>query len=542
MPRKKENVTDKLVNKIVTGEYDLFLDQFNRPSIINQEEPLVADYLNSKSTYNLLSKFYWEEEGKALRKDVLGTAISTLEGIATFSNDSRQVFNRVARHEDTIYYDLGDNKNVVAITEEDWGITQECPISFRRYSHQQVQVTPSKDEADLKKLLPYLNLKEQHHEILILSYLPVALIPDIPRPLLVLHGPQGAGKTTCLEMLRSLIDPSTIPTLSPARYKDEMIQQADHNYAYFLDNISSIRRDISDMLCRFVTGAAFSKRELYTNDEEYLYQFNRVVGMNGVALATSQPDLLDRSLLIQLDRISASDRKRQIELRQRFEQDRPVILGGLFTVLSQALQIAQNLELNDLPRMADYYLYASASSQALGYGVDQFSLAFEANAKEQHEEAIEVSPVAKSILKLMDKKVEWIGNSTHLFNELHDIAEELGVDRYFPKSASWLWRKIVEVKTNLEAYRIEATLSRDSQYGRTITLINREQEELEAKKIADSADKSTDSTNSDKKTALELLNAHKNSQKYVDRRQHKYARNSVQAGNPFDRQEKEETE
>ncbi len=48
----------------------------------------------------------------------------------------------------------------------------------------------------------------------------------------------------------------------------ELVQQLAHHWMPIYDNITSIPLWISDTFCRATTGDGFSKRELYTDDED----------------------------------------------------------------------------------------------------------------------------------------------------------------------------------------------------------------------------------------------------------------------------------
>ena len=65
---------------------------------------------------------------------------------------------------------------------------------------------------------------------------------------------------------------------------------------------------ISDQLCRAVTGSGFTKRELYSDDNDIIYNFRRCLGFNGINLAATKADLLDRGIIMALERIPESKR------------------------------------------------------------------------------------------------------------------------------------------------------------------------------------------------------------------------------------------
>jgi len=62
--------------------------------------------------------------------------------------------------------------------------------------------------------------------------------------------------------------------------------------------VSSINEEVSDLLCRAVTGAGYSKRALCTDDSDIIYKFKRFIAVNGINLATTRADFLDRSIII----------------------------------------------------------------------------------------------------------------------------------------------------------------------------------------------------------------------------------------------------
>lgn len=89
----------------------------------------------------------------------------------------------------------------------------------------------------------------------------------------------------------------------------ELAIQLAHNYAPFFDNISGLSQWQSDALCRAATGAGFTTRALYTDEEEKIFRIKRAVAMSGIHLVAGGTDLQDRFLSIELERIDKSDRQ-----------------------------------------------------------------------------------------------------------------------------------------------------------------------------------------------------------------------------------------
>ena len=110
---------------------------------------------------------------------------------------------------------------------------------------------------------------------------------------------------------------------------------------------------------------------------------------------------LDRSMMIELDRISKENRKIESDIMIEFMQLRPKLLGYIFDVLVKTLQIKSTIKLNDLPRMADFALWGEAIARAMGYKDLEFIQAYYENIGKQNIEAIENHPLGQAIAKFL---------------------------------------------------------------------------------------------------------------------------------------------
>jgi hypothetical protein len=54
--------------------------------------------------------------------------------------------------------------------------------------------------------------------------------------------------------------------------------------------------------CKAVTGIGQTKRKLYTNDEDVVYEYKCCLGFSGINICLTEPDALDRSIVIELMR------------------------------------------------------------------------------------------------------------------------------------------------------------------------------------------------------------------------------------------------
>ena len=281
----------------------------------------------------------------------------------------------------------------------------------------------SKDSKIFDEFISLFNMKnkdddkDKDNTLLLKCYIISLFIPEIPKPILLLHGEQGGAKSTFQELIKMLVDPSIIQTLTFPRDTNEFIQQLSHNYIAYYDNVSVIQKWISDLLCRAVTGSSFSKRALWTNDDDFYYNFKRIVGINGIDLAATKADLLDRSIIIQTERIDKKERKKIKKIWEKFNQLTPYVLGYIFDILVKVLRYkAEHGEIdfpNGLNRMADWEEYAEIISRCMGNPEGEFQRVYQENIGVQIDEAIAASPLSQAVIELMsDKKEENESSST----------------------------------------------------------------------------------------------------------------------------------
>jgi hypothetical protein len=435
----------------------LFHDQFQEAyAWVPLQKRREALKIRSRRFRDWLAHRLWQAERKAPPGEALQSALNILAARALFEGPQHHLWNRVARHDGAIWYDLGEA--TIRITSSGWERVQDPPLLFVRYSHQRPQTIPVTG-GDLRAVLAFVNIPDgedplSSSALLFLAHLVLMLVPDIPHPVLCVHAEQGSGKTTLFKLIRDLIDPSATPTLGPQDNIREFVQLAAHQWVVFLDNLTTLPDWLSDAICRCVTGEGFSKRELYSDDDDMLYSFRRCLGLNGINLVPANPDLLDRVLIFPLERIAEVKRRTETEFWEAFHTAKPQLLGALLTVLSQAMSLVPHVTGLCYPRLADFARWGIAVAQALGQPDDAFLQALAQNTRSQTTEALQASPVAQVLLAFLEGEGNWSGTPTELLKELNEAAADAGVDtksRAWPKDARWVWRRIKEVRPNLAA-------------------------------------------------------------------------------------------
>lgn len=402
-----------------------------------------------------LTRKYFEETGLAPGTDAMRQARSVMEMKAMFAGDQRKLHLRVAELDGAVYYDLADRDwRTIKVTPTGCTVLERPPILFVRYKNSQAQVEPD-FEGDVQLLLDHVRVKDEYEQLLYLVYLVSCLVPDIPHPVLVLCGEKGAAKTTAARMSRAIVDPAMRGLLIMPNSTADLALSIANNYMPAFDNLDSLSSEKSDLLCTAATGGSFSKRALFTDDDEVLLSFKRCVVLNGINLVVTKPDLLDRSIILELERIAEEERKEERAIWEAFEADRPCIIGGALTVLSKAMSIYPTVQLDRLGRMADFTRWGYAIAEAMGYSGGDFLEAYAKNQGKSNEEAISAHPVASAIVALMAAAPApiWKGTVASLLTALERVAEKEKINTHvkvWPNAAHVLSRRLKEVQSNLK--------------------------------------------------------------------------------------------
>lgn len=463
---KKDNAATLLIEYVKKDGVVLFHDDKHNPfARVPLKDKEVTLSVKDRAFKRWITQRYYESTGTAPGSEAISSALNVIEAMACFDGEEYKLFNRVCWYEGAIWYDLG-NWEAVKITANFFEVIETSPILFKTYKHQKPLGTPHLSKTNsISKILHFINIKDEKHRLLFLVLLVSYFIPDIPHPILTLHGEKGAAKTTTFKIVKALVDPSTLQILTFPRDNTELIQKLSHHYYAPFDNVTKLSEWQSDALCRAVTGEGFSKRELYTDDEDVIYTFQRGIGLNGINVVATKPDLLDR--------IPKKERKTEGELWQAFNAHKSEIAASIFTVLSKAMAIQPTIKLDELPRMADFTVWGCAIAEALGYQKQEFLDAYYSNIQAQNREALEGSPIGELIIRFMEDRQKWRGGPSGLLNELDAIAEEHKINtknKSYPKAANVLTRRINEIKTNLLDEGIFFTTGRDEKGRRFITL------------------------------------------------------------------------
>lgn len=452
----KISPTELLVDCALGEGIELFHDESGQPhATVPTTGGRRVMALPSRDFELWLMKTAWRKFNRSFSRESRTAAIDLLACQARFEGEQIPLATRLAGSTRTVLIDL-DGSRAVRVVPRHWEIVERPPILFRHFPHQRPLPVPVHG-GDLHQLLRFVNLPRPEDRLLLLCLLVAALVPGIPLPVLIVHGPQGAAKSTLLKLIKRLLDPSQALLIGAIKALDEFAVVAVQHRVLFLDNLTSMPAWLSDALCRAVTGDGLVKRTLFTNADTTTLAYRCLVGMSGICNVVDKPDLLDRALILQLPPISAEGRQEETAYWAAFDAAEPSILGGMLDAHAMALEIAPSLHLTRRPRMADFARWGAAAAIALGSTQEDFLAAYQANIGRQTEAAIDASPVASAVVEFMRDKPDWRGRSAELLEALNKVAESEHLDRHagqWPRTGYWLHRRLREVEANLLALGI----------------------------------------------------------------------------------------
>ncbi len=414
--------------------------------------------LRSKAFRDWLGREYFVETGRPAGGQAVEDAIRTLEGYARFDGEMRMLNLRTAAVEEsdplknTFWYDLSDPQwQAVKITSQGWEVVAEPPTLFRRYAVAAPQSLPEHG-GGLDCLRDFVNVRDEAAWRQMIVWLVAAMFPSIAHPVLVVHGEQGSAKSTLMRVLALLLDPSKMPLRTEPRDPADWVQAADHAWLTVLDNVSHLPSWLSDAICRAVTGEGFVKRMLYTDSDDVIISYRRVIALTGIEVVAQRADLLDRSILLALEPIAPEWRRAESEVLREFEAARPALLGALLDTLAGTLRELPAVHLSATPRMADFARIGVAVERTLCWPDGAFLEAYAGNITEQHQEALSSSAIGEAILSFMSSRESWEGTAKELLEALSlHVGEIIVKRREWPKSSKSIGGMMRRIAPNLRA-------------------------------------------------------------------------------------------
>jgi hypothetical protein len=407
--------------------------------------------IRSHMLKRFIAKQYFDEQSTAMNADALAAAVTLLEAKALFEGQEHPVHVRLAEHDGAIFLNLcNPTWQAVKVTQQGWEIVDEPPVRFRRSRGMLALATPERG-GDIDLLRDFLNVDDNTFRLIVV-WLVAALRPRGPYPILALFAEHGSGKSTAGRLLRALIDPNAAPLRAEPKDGRDLVIAANNSWYMAFDNLSYVAPWLSDCLCRLSTGGGFATRELYTDQDEIIFDSQRPVLLTSIEEVATRSDLLDRCLIVWMSEIPEDRRRSEEKIYEAFGKVQQRILGALLDAVAIALQRIPSISLPGLPRMADFAMWASAAETAFGWPDGTFMAAYQANRASANEVALEASVIASPLLEMLESEGEWTGSSAELLKLLEErLGDQVRRLAGWPKGPRALSGHLKRLAPNLRA-------------------------------------------------------------------------------------------
>jgi hypothetical protein len=435
--------------------------------------------VRSKGFRKWLAREYFSKTESAPNSDAIQSALNVIEARAHFDGAEREVYIRVGACGDRLYLDLADKRwRVVEISADGWRVIDRAPIPFRRPAGMRSLPDPVSG-GSIDDLRPFLNISKDNNDsfVLAVSFTLAALRPRGPYPALALAGEHGSAKSTFTAVLRRSIDPNSAPLRALPREDRDLFIAANNGHLLAFDNVSKLPDWISDTLCRLATGGGFATRQLYSDQDEALFDAMRPVILNGIEDVIVRPDLADRSIFLNLQNIADDKRKAEKEFWREFDAAHPRILGALLEAMAHGLRQLPTTTLARTPRMADFALWGTACETAY-WEAGTFMCAYGQNRDDAVSAVIEADNVATAVLKFMAERSDVTQTAADLLGALKmavggEKVEQMEKRKEWPSSPRALSGRVRRAAGTLRKVGIEVTFGREPGTGiRFITIAN----------------------------------------------------------------------
>ena len=257
-----------------------------------------AHRIGSRPANKLIRQIAIEAGGRIKLNELKGINEELTE-YAELSGDVRDVFYRVARLENGIELDVGDDRHTrIRITPGKVElITEGSQTFFYRTAELRPFALPA-DRGDIGLLDKYLNLHPADI-VLLKGWLSYTLahpkVPETNYVILVLQGDQDSGKSLLCRIIQWLTDPNTVGVQAFPRQHRDLVVAAQHAHVLFFDNLREIRPLMADTLSIAATGGSVTARRLYTDAEQHVHPLHVALVLNGILngampVTTTEPE------------------------------------------------------------------------------------------------------------------------------------------------------------------------------------------------------------------------------------------------------------
>lgn len=456
---KKQEMLDRVFSELSTS-LTVTVDRAGTPyATVNDGMGFDTFALSSAKAESYIRKAVRDTIGARVPKQWMPDILDELRFVAeTDPAAIVDVHTRTAPATDGgVYIDLcNPERQVLKVSAAGYSVfdySDDQPL-FQRFKGMTQLPNPFEVAPDLDQLREFINLDSDDAWYLVLAFILYCFRPGGPYIILMVSGTAGSSKSTFSRVLRSLIDPSTVSTQAAPRNAADLMITASNSHMLVLDNMRELTNEMSDAFCRLATGGGMRTRALFTNTDETLFYAVKPCILNGIGDIASQPDLLSRSVQVELPIIKV--RRTEAEFNASFTAAQAGIFAGLMEALSKTLAEVDNVDEPANVRMADFFKWGIAVERAMGWKLDSFKDAYARNQRDQMKNLLSENALAQVLMQYVQEfesnEVRKKSTPTELLDQLERLANDAQrCSKGWPDSPHGLSKRLKRIEPALRA-------------------------------------------------------------------------------------------
>ncbi len=445
-PEDLDRIGEEIIYSIrfyrdIDNEYRIYAEIYidGHTEFIEITSPKFAPYLRCRFRDETKSNAFFEYQ-PLLRRRIDETIL--------FGKKVKPYYRIAGNNKHIVYFLADELHQSVVINKDGWVVRSQSKYKFLLRATTKEQVVPIGGKNLIEVMKPYVNMDENTF-ILFVIYIVQCFFNISSHFIAIISSQRGSGKSTITQMAQEIIDPSKATKAILPTTESDITNYFSNNMLVAFDNTQKVKDSISDIFCSSVTGATVTKRKLYTDNEEVILNLKNIIILNGIDIVPTKTDLLERSLLFELEKIAPDKRKTEKEIWRNFKQDKPYILGAIFDTISKALAIKETLDLKETHRMSDAYTDMCAIALALDIPLDEFVKIFNENIAKLEQTRSEENYFCNIIKDYLDNRLsKKKGTVTEIFNAIKSTIPS--TTKNFPETASPFSRKLNAERGSLE--------------------------------------------------------------------------------------------
>lgn len=293
-----------------------------------------------------------------------------------------------------------------------------------------------------------INAEQQRKALTV--WLFMLAFPDLmpTKPLLIVEGTQGSGKSACVQLIQLAILGASKPMILSKNKEDDFGVLLLRSPIAVFDNTDSFIEWVPDAICSYATLGYWVKRKLYSDDDELKLKPHAFI-----AVATKNPasfrreDVADRCIILRLERLSEFARFEK--LQSDILAARSQLLGEYIWYVNQLvhrMRVYADEEHMETTRMADFASFARVIGEELHWTKEEVSDLMAALSAEQLAFIAEEDPLNDLLHKWIVYRGGGFSNigRERTLHELHAELESFSQAQQMPyyKSARTLAQKL----------------------------------------------------------------------------------------------------